>query len=78
MHELEPKSDDGELSGLCETTAQMHFGGLSPAQRVRFHQVNSPTAPLYLSVGMKNSIDTLTERVNARRLRKCGLFSYRS
>lgn len=25
VHELEPKSDDGELSGLCETTSQIHF-----------------------------------------------------
>lgn len=30
VHELEPKSDDGELSGLCETNSQIHFRGLPP------------------------------------------------
>lgn len=30
VHELEPKSDDGEVSGLCETTTQIHCGGLPP------------------------------------------------
>lgn len=40
VHELEPKSDDGEVFGLCETTTQIHFGGLSPPQCERFHQFN--------------------------------------
>lgn len=30
VHELEPKSDDGEVSGLCETTTHIRFGGLPP------------------------------------------------
>lgn len=33
VHELEPKSDDGELSGLCETMSQIHFRALTPPQR---------------------------------------------
>lgn len=32
VHELEPKSDDGELSGLCETTSQIHFWAFPPPQ----------------------------------------------
>lgn len=33
VHELEPKSDDGELSGFCETMSQIHFRALTPPQR---------------------------------------------
>lgn len=41
VQELEPKSDDGEIFGLCETTSQIHFGGLSPPPpSERIHQVN--------------------------------------
>lgn len=40
VHELEPKSDDGEIFGLCETTSERHwkdsegwyFGGLTHPQ----------------------------------------------
>lgn len=41
VHELEPKSDDGELSGLCETTSRIHFRGLPPPQSERLHHFNS-------------------------------------
>lgn len=41
VHELEPKSDDGELSGLCETTSRIHFRGLYVRDFTRLIQQKS-------------------------------------
>lgn len=50
VHELEPKSDDGELSGLCETMSQIHFRALTPPQRnfSSLIQQKSPAQELHL------------------------------
>lgn len=50
VHELEPKSDDGELSGLCETMSQIHFRALTPPQRnfYSLFQQKSPAQELHL------------------------------